>query len=291
MTKTASRLRAQLIRLAAVAIIAAPLCAWREAWADEINNRGLITKNVTIDKVEGDKLIYKTQAGAPGERTITDAMRLTITDEPSLVPAEDAFSGGKWADAVDGYQKVLRSTSKAWLKDYAAIRLLKAGDKSERFDAVVTGYIHLLVKDPVAAKDLKINFPSDPANTYLKTAATQVDTAYAAEKDPGRQMSLDVFRMNIARAMKDEATTLKIAERLSKATGNGTGAVIDPTVVAGITEGKLNLVQAALEKKDFTGAQKGLEQVKAAKLTLDYDPQYGPGDAFVEAVYKSLGGK
>jgi hypothetical protein len=34
-----------------------------------------------------------------------------------------------------------------------------------------------------------------------------------------------------------------------------------------------------------------LEQVKAAKLTLDYDPQYGPGDAFVEAVYKSLGGR
>lgn len=34
-----------------------------------------------------------------------------------------------------------------------------------------------------------------------------------------------------------------------------------------------------------------LEQVKAAKLTLDYDPQYGPGDAFVESIYKSLGGK
>jgi cyclase len=46
-----------------------------------------------------------------------------------------------------------------------------------------------------------------------------------------------------------------------------------------------------------------LEQVKAAKLSLDYDPAYGAGagtgagsgdvsgDAFVESVYKSLGGK
>jgi cyclase len=34
-----------------------------------------------------------------------------------------------------------------------------------------------------------------------------------------------------------------------------------------------------------------LEQVKAAQLTLDYDPQYGASDAFVESVYKSLGGK
>jgi cyclase len=31
-----------------------------------------------------------------------------------------------------------------------------------------------------------------------------------------------------------------------------------------------------------------LEQVKAAKPTLDYDVQYGSGEAFVEAVYKSL---
>ena len=34
-----------------------------------------------------------------------------------------------------------------------------------------------------------------------------------------------------------------------------------------------------------------LEQTKAAKLTLDYDPQYGPGDNFVESIYKSLGAK
>jgi len=36
--------------------------------------------------------------------------------------------------------------------------------------------------------------------------------------------------------------------------------------------------------------QKGmtLDQVKAAKLTRDYDPLYGPSDAFVEAAYRSL---
>jgi cyclase len=34
-----------------------------------------------------------------------------------------------------------------------------------------------------------------------------------------------------------------------------------------------------------------LAQVKDSKLTLDYDTRYGNGDVFVEAVYKSLGGK
>jgi glyoxylase-like metal-dependent hydrolase (beta-lactamase superfamily II) len=39
----------------------------------------------------------------------------------------------------------------------------------------------------------------------------------------------------------------------------------------------------ALIKKGMT-----LQQVKASKPTLDYDTQYGSGDAFVEAVFKSL---
>ena len=34
-----------------------------------------------------------------------------------------------------------------------------------------------------------------------------------------------------------------------------------------------------------------LSQVKAAKLTLDYDTRYGAGEPFVESIYKSLGGK
>ncbi|PWU07901.1 MAG: MBL fold metallo-hydrolase, partial [Terriglobia bacterium] len=36
-------------------------------------------------------------------------------------------------------------------------------------------------------------------------------------------------------------------------------------------------------KRDMT-----LEQVKASKPTLDYDPRYGSGDRFIEAVYRSL---
>jgi cyclase len=47
--------------------------------------------------------------------------------------------------------------------------------------------------------------------------------------------------------------------------------------------------------QDLIKKGRNLEQVKAAKLTEDYDTQYGTqpgaGDRFVEAVYKSLGGK
>jgi glyoxylase-like metal-dependent hydrolase (beta-lactamase superfamily II) len=45
---------------------------------------------------------------------------------------------------------------------------------------------------------------------------------------------------------------------------------------------------------DMVKKERTLEEVKAAKLTADYDPEYAPApgaaDRFVEAVYKSLGG-
>jgi glyoxylase-like metal-dependent hydrolase (beta-lactamase superfamily II) len=40
--------------------------------------------------------------------------------------------------------------------------------------------------------------------------------------------------------------------------------------------------------QDLVKKGRTLEQVKAAKPTQDYDPLYGPSDAFVEAVYRSL---
>ena len=40
--------------------------------------------------------------------------------------------------------------------------------------------------------------------------------------------------------------------------------------------------------QDLIGKGMTLEQVKAARPTFEYDPEYGPGDAFVESVYRSL---
>src|SRR5947209_3915237 len=230
--------------------------------ADDINAGGLPIKNVTIEKVEGDRLYYKTQSGTASDKQINDRMKLMVSDEPNLIPAEDAFAAGKWADAVDGYQKVLRTGAKPWLKDFAALRLLKAGEKSDRFDAVVSAYIHLQAKDPQAAKDIKLKYPEDPANAYLKTAAAQVDAAHAAEKDSGKATMLTVFRMEIAKAMKDDATVMKLAEQLSKQSSPGGNPPIDGSTLAGIVDGKLSLIAGAVEKKDYAAAQKALDEVK-----------------------------
>ena len=40
--------------------------------------------------------------------------------------------------------------------------------------------------------------------------------------------------------------------------------------------------------QDMIKRDMSLEQVKAAKPTADWDPRYGPGDRFVEGIYRSL---
>src|SRR5438105_14850755 len=97
-----------------LAILAVPLCA------DEINAGGVVFKNINIQKVDGDKLIYKTASGLTSEKQINDKMKVTVTDEPNLSTAEESLIAGKWSDAVDGYQKALRASTKPWVKDYAA---------------------------------------------------------------------------------------------------------------------------------------------------------------------------
>jgi hypothetical protein len=119
---------------------------------------------------------------------------------------------------------------------------------------------------------MKVTFPADPNNSYLKTAATQVQSAIDAEKDPARSISLKVFRMNIAQAMKDEPTVMKLAGELqgsaaaAAAAGPNSpaGTALDATALAGIIDGKLTLIQGSIEKKDYKGAQAALEQVKAS---------------------------
>ena len=245
--------------LSAASFLAIPLST---SFADELVSGGIPAKDIAIDKVDGDKLFYKTSNGTNAEKAINEKLKLSVTDEPNLTAAEDFFNKQKYSDAVDNYLKVMRSP-KPWLKDFAAYRLIKSGEKADRFDAVVTGYLAVLQKNPTFAKEMKISIPTDPKNTYLKTAATQIDTAITATRDPAINSSLLSFRMNIARAMGDQAKVLELAGKLTQGNGAGTGAV-DATTLSNIVEGNLSLISASIEKKDYAAATKALEGCKAS---------------------------
>jgi hypothetical protein len=288
-----------------IGLVASPF-----ALADDINSGGITTKGVAIEKITTEKdpasgeirqiLNYKTQTGNPGTKTISDKMRLTITDEPNLNAGEDAFANGKWADAADFYQKTLKATNKPWLKDYAATRLLKSSEQSNRVDSAVIAYLYVLGKDAQAAQAMKPKLPDDPNNAYLKTAAKLVDDAIATEHDQAKALTLKAFRMDIARAMKDSDVATKLAGELSKA-GGTTGTPTpgaDPSTLMAVIDGKLDLIRTSIEKKDYQGARKALDDAResivepkheAEWLFLNAEDQAGiAGDTKDETTLKNL---
>ena len=111
---------------------------------------------------------------------MSKVQRLNVDNEPALNAAEEAFAAGKWDQAVDGYQTVIRATNKPWMKDWSSARLAEAGAKSGRFDAAATAYVNLVTKDPAAAA----NRPAVPA-----AHTPQVDAAVSAVNPRSRPLT------------------------------------------------------------------------------------------------------
>jgi tetratricopeptide (TPR) repeat protein len=247
--------------VAGAALVVAPFAA-APARADSINAGGLVTSNITIDRIDGNTVYYKTQSGTSNSKTISDKLKISITDEPSLSTAEDAYGAGQWAEATDGYLQTLKSTNKPWLKDYAALRLMAAADKANRFDAAITAWLAMLARNPAQAAAHKPKFPADPSSTYWKTGLQQLDSAAASERDAGRLTAIRALELEVARGMKDDAKVAEIANLLTKSGNDGSAGGSTSANVQAVVEAQLGLARVAVDKRDFAGAQQRLEQIK-----------------------------
>src|SRR6185295_18904207 len=118
------------------------------ARADSVFVGSLERKNAVIKEIRDDNLIFEISQREAEPVPLARVTKLVVTNEPALNAAEEAFAAGKFDQAVDGYQKTLRSTNKPWLKDWSAMRLIEAANKTGRFDAATTAYIAALMKDP-----------------------------------------------------------------------------------------------------------------------------------------------
>ena len=66
-------------RLLSIATVGASISVLTpNAFADDLMVNGLKSSNITIDKVEGDKLLYKTQSGSPSEKSINEDYLLEV---------------------------------------------------------------------------------------------------------------------------------------------------------------------------------------------------------------------
>jgi hypothetical protein len=132
-------------------LVFSPAARGDTLWVGSGGGTGAIqVANAKITRIEKDQIFFLT-AGREASRELNKVQRLNVDNEPALNAAEEAFAAGKWDQAVDGYQTVIRSTNKPWMKDWSSSRLAEAGAKSGRFDAAATAYVALVTKDPASA--------------------------------------------------------------------------------------------------------------------------------------------
>jgi TolA-binding protein len=243
--------RARLLAFGAfLAIVICLLGFPRPMQADSIFVGTLERKDVVIRELKGDSLVFEI-GGRPSETQASKVTRLVVTTEPPLTAAEDAYASGKWDQAVDGYLRALRTTQKPWVKEWAAMRLVDAGNKSGRFDAAVTAYIQMLLKDPTAAAPLKPDLP-DSKSSYLETAAKDLNTAL---NDPRlsveQKRALLGYLVEIHQARKDSTAEDDAYEKLAKLPG---ADVNDPSARRVLAKRRLSVASRALQARNFRQA-------------------------------------
>jgi tetratricopeptide (TPR) repeat protein len=242
--------------------------------ADSIFVGTLERPNVTIKEIRGDQLVFEINDRPAEPVPVARVTKLVVTSDPTFTAAEEAYAGGKFDVAVEGYHKSLRGAGggagagKPWIKDWSAMRLIDAANRTGRFDAATTAYITLLLKDPTAATArLKPALP-DAKSTYLDTAVAEVNKALQTSKitDPQKQALL-TFLVELHRARKDAKAAGEAVEQLMKIPG--ASAASDPDTKRAVADMKLSLARVAIDAKDYAKAIATIESARA----LFADPQ------------------
>lgn len=173
------------------------------ALADTVVHKGTPWPNVTITDIKGGEVYFRTTAGTEARRPMSEITRIEITDEVALNQAEDAYRSQKYVDAAESYQKTLRSTNRAWLKDWCTVRLVESANKSNRFDLVVTGYLQVLLKDEAMVKGMVLTMPAADSQ-FLPAAIGQVKSTYTnAKMTQGQQLAVVDLWIKLAEAKRD----------------------------------------------------------------------------------------
>jgi TolA-binding protein len=231
-------------------------------WVSSGAKNALEIPKVQIRDIKDGKIIFVPASGRETSRELSQVVRLSADDDPSLTAGEAAFAAGQWDAATDAYRKVVTSSPKPWARSWSAQRLVESAGKANRFDAAASGYIALLQTDPARAGNFKPAMP-DERSTYINTALAEVATALNdAKLTPAQRQALLSFQLDLQRTKKDQKG---VGETMEKLLGLGGAAGSDPTAAAALAKLKLDQAQVALEKGDFAGA---IASVKAGAASL-----------------------
>ena len=154
---------------------------------------GIEMKGVQVQEVRDGKILFATSSGSAGARDVKQISRVMADNEPALNAGEEALAKNQLDVATENFRKALTSSGKEWIKVWAAQRLTQAAPRANRFDAAASGYIALLVRDPVRAGEFKPALPSGQS-TFITSALNEATAALATPNlAPAAKEALSAF--------------------------------------------------------------------------------------------------
>jgi TolA-binding protein len=216
--------------------------------------------NVKIEKVDGENLLFISSSGNETHKKLAEISQVALDDEPALTAAEDAYSKGDFAGSIDGYRKAATDSSKPWVRERAAFRLIDAGTKVPDFQASVAGFATLATFDADAAQRSKPAIPANASASDLKTAANAVQNAAGAKGlSADQQRALLNFQVELLSAAKDTdgaSAALNMLSKLGGSSAASAGGSPDDNLAASRArvDQKLNEARVAFAQKDYQKA-------------------------------------
>jgi len=249
----------------AISIASAALSARADTvWIQSGSGNPIPLPQVKVQGVEGDSLLYTTAAGKQTNRPLTQVPQIAIDDEPAFSTAEDAFRAKQFGPAAENYQKALATTTKAWLKERSALRLVQSANQAGNFPLAVQGFIQLVQVKPALATD---NKPAVPANgNSINQAVTDLKQALQNGRlAPDAKTVLNNYLVELYNAKGDTAAASAAVGQMAQ---SGGPAAVDPASQKIAADAKLTEARQAYAQRQYAKAA----QVLNSAGTLFADP-------------------
>jgi len=202
-------------RILAISVLLLPALAL----ADSVTINNLPYPDVKITNVKGEEIFFLTQTGTEVHKPIAHVSKINLTDEPAFNAAEEAYLAKDWDKAATGYERTVRTTNKAWLKDWCSVRLLESANKSGHFDAAVKAFIALAEKSPDSAKPIVLNMPK-AGSAYINDAVKDLNSALARTKNEETKSLLLKLLVDLNALKGDSAASDKALQDLAQSRVN-----------------------------------------------------------------------
>ena len=219
-------------------------------WIQSGTGNPIALGDVKVIGVQDEALVFTAPSGKQTTKPLTQVPQIKLDDEPTFSAAEEAYRARDFKAAVDNYQKALETSTKDWLKDRSALRLVQAANAAGNFPAAVHGFILLVQSKPALATD---NKPAVPANNpAIDRAIAELKQALQNAKIAGdRKTVLNNYLVELYTAKGDTAGAAGQMAKADPAAANAAANAESQKVAA---DAKLTEARQAYAQRQYAKA-------------------------------------